>query len=111
MRTGTPIWQLSALEIARAIREKEISCKEVIVSHFERIETVNPNINAITVTLYDSALDAAQKADQLLASEKNPPPLLGVPMTVKENIDCEGSATSFAVGALKDADPRRMLPM
>ena len=99
------IWQLSVLEIARAIRQKEISCEETVVSHFERIEAVNAQINAISTLLHESALDAAREADRLLASQKAPPPLLGVPITVKENIDCKGSATSFAVSVLKQALP------
>ena len=112
MRTGTKtqIWQLSAMETARAIRQKEISCEETITAHLERIEALNPKINALTVVLADSAIEAAGKADRLLASGNTPPPLLGIPMTVKENIDCVGSATSFAIKAMETAQPREDAP-
>jgi amidase len=112
MNTGTKtqIWQLSAMEIAKAIKQKEVSCEETIISHFERIETVNAKINAITVVLQDSALYAAKNCDKLLASGKTPPPLMGVPITVKENIDCKGSATSFGVNVLKQALPQTDAP-
>ena len=108
--TKTQIWQLSAMEIAQSVRQKKISCEETITSHFERIEALNKKINAISVVLRESALESAKNADKLLASGKTPPPLLGVPMTVKENIDCVGSATSFAVHVLKEAHPKDDAP-
>lgn len=100
------IWQMSAMEMAQAIKDKQITCKETILSHLERIETVNKTLNAVSVVLEESALKAAKEADQLLTTEKNPPPLLGIPITVKENIDCKGSATSFGVSVLKQAQPQ-----
>jgi len=108
--TRTQIWQLSVMEIAQAIRRKEISCVETISSHLDRIEAVNAKINAVTVTLREPALEAAKAADKRLESGKTLPPLLGVPMTVKENIDCAGSATSFAVNVLKEAQPQADAP-
>ncbi len=108
--TKTQIWKLSALEIASAIRNKEISCEETMISHLEHIKTVNGKINAISVILQNSAFEAARDADRLIASGKMPPPLLGVPITVKENIDCEGSATTFAVKILKNARPQADAP-
>ena len=109
-RKKTQIWQFSAMEIAQAIQEKEISCEETIVSHFERIETLNMKINAVSVVLQESALEAAKKADKLIVSGQKTPSLLGVPMTVKENIDCVGSATSFGVHVLKEARPKYDAP-
>ncbi len=47
----TQIWQFSVMEIAQAIKQKEISCEETIISHFERIEAVNTKLNAISVSL------------------------------------------------------------
>jgi amidase len=108
--TKTQVWQLGAMEIAQAIRKKEISCEETIISHLNRIEAVNTKINAISVLLQDSALETAKKADNLIMSGETPPPLLGVPITVKENIDCMGSATSFGVNVLKEAYPQEDAP-
>ena len=110
VNSNTHIWQLSAMEIVRAIRQKEISCEETITSHLKRIKTVNEKINAITVILETSALKSAKNADKLIASGKTLPPLLGVPLTVKGNIDCAGSATTFGVNVLKDAQPQADAP-
>ena len=41
----------SATELAELIKSKEVSSKEVVETHLKRIEEVNPEINAVTVTL------------------------------------------------------------
>ncbi len=60
----TDLWQLSASEIARRMRRREISSREVIESHLRRIEALNPTLNALTVVLADEALAAADAADR-----------------------------------------------
>lgn len=95
------LWRKSAHELAAMIRGKQVSSREVVTSHLERIDSVNPRVNAITVTLADSALAAADKADC-----SQPTGLLhGVPFTIKENIDCTGSATTNGLPAFAEAMP------
>ena len=48
--------QKSAGELAHLIKRKEVSSKEVVEAHLDRIKEVNPEINAITVTLEESAV-------------------------------------------------------
>ena len=50
------LWRKSAHELAALIRGKQVSSREVVTSHLERIDAVNPRVNAITVTLAESAL-------------------------------------------------------
>ncbi|HIG44002.1 MAG: amidase [bacterium] len=95
------LWRKSATELAALIREKQVSSREVVESHLARIETVNPKVNAITVVLAESALSAADAADKIPATG----PLHGVPFTIKENIDCTGSATTNGVPVLAEAMP------
>ena len=78
--------QKSATELAELIKSKEVSSKEVVETHLKRIEEVNPEINAITVTLEESATELAKKADNASDDERNRP-FHGVPITIKENID------------------------
>lgn len=92
-------------ELAQAIRKKEISSREVIQAHLDRINAVNGGLNAVTVVLHEQALLAAQEADQALGKGVAVGPLHGVPMTVKENIDLANSPTTAGVVALKDAIP------
>jgi amidase len=95
------LYEHSASELAELIRRREVSSREVVQAHLDRIESVNARINAVTVTLAESALAAADAAD----IAQNAGPLHGVPFTIKENIDCVGSATANGVPALATAMP------
>jgi len=108
--TADPLWQLSATELAQAIRTGQTSSVEVIRAHLQRIETVNPAVNAVTVVLSDRALDQARAADRALAAGEDLPALHGVPFTVKENIDLVGTPTTAGVAALAGAYPSRDAP-
>ena len=99
------LWRWSVDDLATAIREKQISCKEVVQAHLDRIAAVNHEINAVTVVLGDEALRAAGVADNAVSEGAALGPLHGVPVTIKENIDLVGSATTQGVVALKDAFP------
>ena len=76
-------------------------------AHLDRIEDVNSAVNAVTVTLADDALAAADEADRVDAIG----PFHGVPFTIKENIDCVGSATTQGVPALAEAVPPEDAPI
>ena len=81
---------LSARELARLIREKEVSVWEVVQAHLRQIETVNPRLNAVVTLSAESALAEARKADETLARGELFGPLHGVPMTIKDNLDTAG---------------------
>jgi amidase len=102
---ASDLWRMSVTELVEAIRQKQVSSREVIQAHLERIEAINPTVNAVTVQLAESALAAAALADQQLATGHAVGPLHGVPMTVKENIDLAGSATTHGIVAFKDLRP------
>ena len=101
------LWKKSATELAELIKTKQISSREVIESHLTRIEAVNDKVNAITVVLAESALEAADMADKTEPTG----PLHGVPFTIKENIDCVGSATTQGVPLLADSMPAMDAPV
>ncbi|HEX6489391.1 MAG TPA: amidase [Candidatus Dormibacteraeota bacterium] len=98
--TTTPLWHLAASELADAIRRRSISSREAVQSHLDRIEAVNGAVNAVTTTLAEDALAAADAADAQLAAGAEVGPLHGVPFTVKENIDVAGSATTWGAAFL-----------
>jgi amidase len=101
----TELWRMGAADLAEAIRAKEVKSREVVEALLTRIEQVNPKVNAITVTLADSALAAADAADRATANGSASGALHGVPITVKENIDCLGSATTDGIVAMAEAMP------
>ena len=106
-----PLWQWSATSLAKAIREKRISSREVIQAHLDRIEAVNHKVNAVTVVLEEDALRTASEADKKIAAGEELGPLHGVPVTFKENIDLVGSATTHGIVDLKDAMPQTDAPV
>lgn len=94
------LYTKGAGELARMIATGEVTSTEVIEAHLARIAAVNPDLNAVTVTLGDEARAAAAEVDRAVAAGDNLGPLAGVPFTVKENIDVAGSATTWGVAAL-----------
>ena len=110
--TMSDLWRMGALELSEEIRKRVVSSREVVEAHLRRIEEVNPAINAITVVLADQALEAAERADRIsIASGDRLPLLHGVPFTVKENIDLEGTPTTHGLKALAEAYPSRDAPV
>ncbi|HEX6139786.1 MAG TPA: amidase [Candidatus Limnocylindria bacterium] len=103
--TATALWRMGSAQLAAAIREGHVSSREVVEAHLERIAGVNPAINAVPVVLAERALEDATLADRRLASGGDLPPLLGVPFTVKANIDMAGTPTTHGMAALSTADP------
>jgi amidase len=97
------LWGKSAVELAAMIRDREVSSREVVQAHLDRIEAVNPHLNAIVRLLPDQAVAAADAADRAVADGARLGPLHGVPFTIKENIDVAGTPTTQAVPALAEA--------
>ncbi len=81
-----------ASTLAELIRTRQASPVEIMQAHLDRIETLNPEINAI-VTVADDALAAAKAAEAAVRSGDELGPLHGVPFTVKDSIDTAGVPT------------------
>jgi amidase len=90
-------------ELAELIRAGDVSAREVVLAHLDRIDEHNAYLGAITVTLRPSALAAADACDHRDRNDRGP--FHGVPFSVKENLDCMGSATTHGVPSLRDAMP------
>jgi amidase len=102
---GDELWRLGVTDLVSLVSKREIASREVIESFIVRIRTINPTVNAITVTLTESALAAAREADEALARGEAIGPLHGIPVTVKENVDVAGSATTQGVVGLRHNAP------
>jgi amidase len=96
---------LSALELAELVRNREIRSVELTELYIDRIERLDPRINAVVVRDFDAAREAAQAADAALAKGEARGPLHGVPMTIKEQYHAAGLPTTFGYPALKDNVP------
>lgn len=92
----------SAAELARMIRDGDISSLELTRYFIERIERFDPTLNAVVVRGFDRALDAAKRADEALMKGHTLGPLHGLPMTIKESFDIQGLPSTFGIPALAD---------
>ena len=97
----------SAGQLAADIQRKTISSAELLELFLKRIETYNPQLNAIIATTLPEARARARAADDALASGESWGPLHGVPMTIKESFDVVGMPTTWGVPDLKDNLPNR----
>jgi aspartyl-tRNA(Asn)/glutamyl-tRNA(Gln) amidotransferase subunit A len=95
-----------ATKLADLIRTRQVSPVEVVQAHLDRIEAVDPQINAI-VTLADGALEAARRAEAAVLAGEKLGPLHGVPFTAKDSIDTEGVLTQRGSPIFKGRLPDR----
>ena len=97
----------SAKTIAQAIRGKEVSAVEVVEAHLQRIDEVNPKLNAVVHLAADRALSEAREADAATARGESKGPLHGVPMTVKDSHDAEGLVSTGGTKGRENFVPDR----
>ena len=84
-----------AVELARRIRAKELSARELMTAHLEQIARVNPQVNAIVSMLDpEQALALADAADAKQARGEALGVLHGLPTAVKDLEDAAGFPTS-----------------
>ena len=76
---------MKATELAALIRSRKVSAREVMAAHLERINRLNPKVNAIVAKLDDEkCLALADAADQRAAKGETLPPLHGLPIAFKD---------------------------
>jgi Amidase len=91
---ATELWRLSATELAHLIRARKVSAREAAEAALQRLDAVNPKINAIVEHRPELVRAQADRIDGMLARGEDPGPLAGVPVTVKINTDQAGFATT-----------------
>ncbi|MCP4295397.1 MAG: amidase [Proteobacteria bacterium] len=99
-----------AVEIARAIQERKISCVEMLELYLKRIELHNPKINAIVGLDIEGARKRASDADIALDRGETWGPLHGVPITIKDAYEVMGMPTTSGAEALKNYKARQNAP-
>jgi aspartyl-tRNA(Asn)/glutamyl-tRNA(Gln) amidotransferase subunit A len=100
---------MSLSELAGEVRSGELSAREVVAHALERIETLNPVLNAFVAVDAEAALEAAGRVDETVAAGDDPGVLAGIPIGVKDLEDAAGYVTSqgsaiFAGGAAVTTD-------
>ncbi|MEI5682256.1 MULTISPECIES: amidase [unclassified Mesorhizobium] len=100
------ICRMSAVELAEKIRTRKLSVREVAAAFLDRIDAVNPLVNAI-VSLRDRAdiIAEADAADAALAKGITPGPLFGLPVAIKDLALTKGLKTTFGSPIFADFVP------
>ena len=95
----------SAVEVARMLREKQITAVELVKRCYQRIDQVNPLINAVVATCRERALAEAAEADAMTSKGRSKGPLHGVPFTVKDSFDTAGLVSTGGTLGRRDFVP------
>ncbi|WP_436326334.1 amidase [Brevibacterium sp. FAM 27836] len=95
----------STRELAARIAAKEISAREALEAHLERIDAVNPILNAVVTRDDEAALIQAEAADAAAARGESLGALHGVPMTHKDTHDTAGMRTTWGSPLMADRVP------
>ena len=81
-------------EMIRMLRDRKVSSVELVQAHLDRIEQVNPRLNAVVTLRAEQALAEARQADQRRSSTPSTGILHGIPMTIKDSLDTAGTRTT-----------------
>jgi amidase len=94
-------------DLAALLTRGKISSQELVSAYLQRIEAINPSINAVVRLDAERALEAAKRADELRRSGKRNGALLGIPMTLKDSIDTAGLVTTYGTLGRADFTPKK----
>ena len=97
---------MSIGELSNRIRAKEISPVELINACLERIDKLNPRLNAFITVLGEQACDQAKQAEAEIKAGQWRGPLHGVPVGIKDFYDTAGIKTTAAFEKFKDRVPK-----
>ena len=89
----------SAVEQAEAVRSRQVSSVELTRAYLDRIESINPRLNAFVLKTPELALEQARAADAQPSTDRR---LWGVPVSVKDLVSVAGYPTTFGSRAFED---------
>lgn len=102
--TATDLWFTAATDLLAAYRSRTLSPVEVTTAVLERIERLNPKLNAYITVDGDGALRSARAAEAAYLAG-NAGPLAGAPVSVKDLAPTKGLRTTYGSLAYRDFVP------
>lgn len=93
----------SATRLAARIRERQISSVELVQAHLDQITRVNSQIRAAVEVFAERALEQARRADSAKGRAAPTGPLHGVPFSVKNSIEYEGTRCTAGTWGRREA--------
>ncbi len=98
------LYRLDASQVANGVKNREFSAEEYISQVLERIEAVEPKVNAL-VTVNRNAIEQARILDKKIRDGETAGPLAGVAISIKDNISTRGIRTTCASKMLDNYVP------
>lgn len=99
------LYKLSAKEVNTGIRSGEFTAEEYIIQILERIDKVNPKVNAVICIDRKGALEKARLVDRKIREDEKIGPLAGIAIGIKDNICTSGLKTTCASKMLEEYVP------
>jgi aspartyl-tRNA(Asn)/glutamyl-tRNA(Gln) amidotransferase subunit A len=103
--------KLSIADAGRRIAARDLSPVDLTRAYLERIEELNPRVNAYITVTADQALAQARSLEAEIAAGMNRGPLHGIPLGLKDNIDTAGIKTTAASAVYADRVPTEDAPV
>jgi amidase len=89
------LWDFDAITLAGMLRRTEVSAREVVAAHIERVERVDGAVNALVTRSFETAMARAASADEVLAAGEPSGLLHGLPVAHKDLLDTAGVRTTY----------------
>ncbi|NHJ20438.1 MAG: amidase [Candidatus Lokiarchaeota archaeon] len=86
---------MSAFEMREKIKNQELTSVEITETIIERIEKINPKINAYCTIAFDMARETAKKIDDSIKNGEDPKELMGIPTSIKDLMLLKGVRTTY----------------
>lgn len=92
----------TASEQRKALLNKEISAVDLVNAEFERIESVDETLGAFNSLCKEQAIETAKQVDKKISAGEKLPPLAGIPLALKDNINLKGTKTTASSKILEN---------
>jgi aspartyl-tRNA(Asn)/glutamyl-tRNA(Gln) amidotransferase subunit A len=99
------ICRMTAVELASVIRARDVSAVDVIDAVLDRMDRLEPVLHAFCTPTPDAARADAKRIDAELAAGRDPGPLAGVPVGIKDLVATKGVPTVMGSWAYRDFVP------
>ena len=109
MAADIELCYLSGVEAIERFSSRTLSPVDLVSAHIQRIEAVEPTINALTYTFFERALDQAREADRRYAGHARRRRLEGLPLVIKDYHDLKGEITTYGSRLYEHHRPQKSL--
>ena len=104
---GVDLSAATIVDIGKLLKQKELSPVELTEATLERIERINPKLNAYTTVTADHAMRRAERAESEITGGNYKGPLHGIPYSLKDLVDTKGIRTTYGYSSHQDYIPEQ----